>query len=176
MSINPADVTKAFLTHLHSDHIIALPELYLEPWASQCRSTPLQVWGPDGTRSMMRRLQEALRFDIHFRLDVDEKYSADGIRSSQLTFAKALFHEANGLKVTAFLADHGPVKPAFGSALTIVVTRSSCPETRSPLTTWLGSRKGVDLLIHEVGRSKQDPCWLAHWTNCFRAPARPAAR
>lgn len=48
LSINPADVTKVFLTHFHSDHIIALPELYLEPWASQGRNTPLQVWGPDG--------------------------------------------------------------------------------------------------------------------------------
>ena len=26
-------VTKVFLTHLHSDHVVALPELYLEPWA-----------------------------------------------------------------------------------------------------------------------------------------------
>src|ERR1700760_2798428 len=33
MSINTADVTKVFLTHLHSDHVVALPELYLEPWA-----------------------------------------------------------------------------------------------------------------------------------------------
>jgi ribonuclease Z len=30
MAINP-DVTKVFLTHLHSDHIVSLPELYLFP-------------------------------------------------------------------------------------------------------------------------------------------------
>jgi ribonuclease Z len=42
MAINPADVTKVFLTHLHSDHIVSLPELYLFPWASG-RQTPLQV-------------------------------------------------------------------------------------------------------------------------------------
>jgi len=29
MGIVPADVTKVFLTHLHSDHVIDLPELYL---------------------------------------------------------------------------------------------------------------------------------------------------
>ena len=49
MAINPADVTKVFLTHLHSDHIVSLPELYLTPWASEGRQTPLRVWGPDGT-------------------------------------------------------------------------------------------------------------------------------
>lgn len=31
LDIKPGDVTKVFLTHLHSDHIIALPELYLAP-------------------------------------------------------------------------------------------------------------------------------------------------
>jgi len=48
LAINPADVTKVFITHLHSDHIVSLPELYLFPWASQGRRVPLQVWGPAG--------------------------------------------------------------------------------------------------------------------------------
>jgi hypothetical protein len=47
LAINPADVTKVFLTHLHSDHIISLPELYLFPWASQGRNKPLQLMAPD---------------------------------------------------------------------------------------------------------------------------------
>src|SRR5207244_3428421 len=72
MAINPADVTKVFLTHLHSDHIVSLPELYLFPWASEGRSVPLRVWGPVGTRSMMDSLQKAFQFDIHVRRDVDE--------------------------------------------------------------------------------------------------------
>jgi ribonuclease Z len=37
MAIRPAEVTRVFLTHLHSDHVIGLPELYLFPWASQGR-------------------------------------------------------------------------------------------------------------------------------------------
>ncbi len=31
LAINPASVTKVFLTHLHSDHVVSLPELYLFP-------------------------------------------------------------------------------------------------------------------------------------------------
>ena len=39
---------------------------------------PLEVWGPDGTRDMMRHLQEAFAFDIHMRRDVDESFSPGG--------------------------------------------------------------------------------------------------
>src|SRR5690349_1929125 len=38
-------VDKVFLTHLHSDHVIALPDLFLTPWASTAaRRTPFEVW------------------------------------------------------------------------------------------------------------------------------------
>jgi ribonuclease Z len=157
LAINPADVTKVFLTHLHSDHIISLPELYLFPWASQGRNKPLQVWGPDGTRSMMKHLQEAFAFDIHIRRDVDEKFSAEGIKVLATDIREGVVYEANGVKVTAFLVDHGPVKPAFGFRVdyhghSVVVSG----DTR-PSDNLIKFSQGVDLLIHEVGGWKQDP-------------------
>jgi ribonuclease Z len=157
LSINPADVTKVFLTHLHSDHIIGLPELYLAPWASQGRSRPLQVWGPDGTRSMMKHLQEAFRFDIHIRRDVDEKYPADGIRVVATDIRQGIVHEANGVKVTAFLVDHGPVKPAFGYRVEYRGHSVVLSGDTKPSDNLVRFSQGVDLLIHEVGMSKRDP-------------------
>src|SRR6476646_1680744 len=69
-------VTKLFLTHLHSDHVIGVPDLMLSPWAAAPeRKVPLEVWGPDGTRDMMHHLTEAFAFDIHMRRDVDESFS-----------------------------------------------------------------------------------------------------
>jgi ribonuclease Z len=114
MAIRPAEVTRVFLTHLHSDHVIGLPELYLFPWASQGRETPFQVWGPDGTKSMMEHLQKAFAFDIHIRRDVDEKFSADGIKVVASDIREGVVYRANGVTVTAFLVDHAPVAPAFG--------------------------------------------------------------
>src|SRR4026209_994091 len=74
-------VTKLFLTHLHSDHIVDVPDLMLSPWsAAPERKAPLEVWGPHGTRDMMRHLEEAFVFDIHVRRGVDEKFSPDGIK------------------------------------------------------------------------------------------------
>ena len=85
--INSAGVTRIFLTHLHSDHVVSLPELLISPWAFDGRSVPLRVWGPAGTRAMMQHFQEALTFDIHVRRDLDEKFAADGVRveSSDIT-------------------------------------------------------------------------------------------
>lgn len=114
LSINPSTITKIFLTHLHSDHIISLPELYLYPWASLGRKVPLHVWGPAGTRAMMTHLQEAFAFDIHIRRDVDEKYTAEGIKAITTDVREGVVYEASGVKVTAFDVDHGPVKPALG--------------------------------------------------------------
>jgi ribonuclease Z len=116
LAINPVDVTKVFMTHLHSDHIVGIPELYLFPWASQVRVARFEVWGPDGTRAMMEHLQRAFAYDIHVRRDVDEKFSAEGIKVKATDVREGIVYEAHGVKVTAFLVDHGPVSLRSGTA------------------------------------------------------------
>jgi ribonuclease Z len=157
LAINPADVTKVFLTHLHSDHIVSLPELYLFPWASQGRRVPLQVWGPTGTRAMFRHLQEAFAFDIHIRRDVDEKFPADGIKVVATDIREGVVHESQGVKVTAFLVDHSPVTPAFGYRIDYRGHSVALSGDTKPSDNLVKVTAGVDLLIHEFGRSKQDP-------------------
>lgn len=154
--INPADVTKVFLTHLHSDHVISLPELIVFPWA-QTRTVPLSVWGPTGTRSMMQKFQDALAFDIHVRRDVDEMIPGEGVRVIATDIAEGVVYESGGATVTAFLVDHSPVKPAYGYRVdyrghSVVLSG----DTRSS-DNLVKFATGVDVLIHELGRYKQDP-------------------
>jgi ribonuclease Z len=157
MGIVPADVTKVFLTHLHSDHVIDLPELYLYPWASQGRTTPFEVWGPDGTKAMMQNLQKAFAFDIRIRRDVDEKFPGNGIKVIATDIREGLVHQANGVKVIAFLVDHGPVKPAFGYRVEYRERSVVLSDDTRPSENLVKFAKNADLLIHEVGaRSKQD--------------------
>src|SRR5215475_15680676 len=45
-------MTAHFITHMHSDHLVGLPDLWLTgwvatPWAS--RKTPMVIYGPKGT-------------------------------------------------------------------------------------------------------------------------------
>jgi len=156
LGIDPTDVTKVFLTHLHSDHVVSLPELYLFPWA-RGRSVPLQVWGPEGTRAMMKHLQEAFEFDIHIRRDVDERFSSEGIKIIATDIHQGVVYEANGVKVTAFLVDHGPVKPAFGYRVDYQGHSVVMSGDTKPSDNLVKSSQGVDVLIHEVGISKDDP-------------------
>jgi ribonuclease Z len=159
LAIDPADVTKVFLTHLHSDHIVSLPELYLFPWA-QGRTVPLQVWGPTGTRSMAKHLQDAFSFDVHIRRDVDEKFPAEGIKVTATDIREGVVYEANGVKVTAFTVDHGPVKPAFGYRVDYRGRSVALSGDTKASDNLIKFSQGVDVLIHEVGRSKQDPAFI----------------
>lgn len=155
LAINPAEVTKVFLTHLHSDHVISLPEIWLFPWPR--RSVPLQVWGPEGTRAMLTHLQEAFSFDVHVRRDVDEHFSAEGVKLTATDIREGVVHEANGVRVTAFLVDHGPVKPAFGYRVDYRGRSVVLSGDTKPSEALVKTASGVDLLIHELGRWKQDP-------------------
>jgi len=157
LGIPVSDVRKVFLTHLHSDHVVAIPELYLFPWASTNRKLPFEVWGPAGTKSMMDHLRQAFAFDIRVRRDVDEKYSPEGIRAIAHDIREGTIYELNGVKVTAFLVDHGPVTPAFGYRVdygghAVVISG----DTR-PSENLIKFAHGADVLIHEIGTWKQDP-------------------
>jgi len=157
-------VSKLFLTHLHSDHIVDVPDLLLNGWSTPpWRRVPLEVSGPDGTRDMMAHLEQAFAIDIHIRQDLEEHAPASGIQVIAHDIREGTVYEANGVTVTAFLVDHGPVKPAYGYRLN-AGGRSVClsGDTR-PSTNLVQACRGVDLLIHEaideeeVRRKVQNP-------------------
>jgi len=57
---------------------------------------------------------KTFEFDIRARADFDDQLTQEGIRSSSTDIQEGVIYERNGVKETAFLVDHGPVKPAFG--------------------------------------------------------------
>lgn len=157
LNIDPPSVNRVFLTHLHSDHIVSLPELLLFPWASRGRAVPLQVWGPAGTQEMMARLQDAFAFDIHVRRDVDERFSPQGVKVVASDIKEGVVYESNGVKVTSFLVDHAPIEPAFGFRVDYRGRSVAFSGDTKPSENLVKAAHGVDVLIHEVGSWKQDP-------------------
>ena len=143
-------ISRLFLTHLHSDHVIQIPDLLLTGWAGGLRAVPLEVWGPAGTRDMMNHMQETFAFDIHVRRDVDEKLPGDGINVVSHDIEQGVVFDEQGVKVTAFLVDHGPVAPAFGYRVDYrgrSVVLSGDTRVSQNLIRFA---QGVDVLIHEV--------------------------
>lgn len=144
-------VTKLFLTHLHSDHVIEIPDLMLTPWAAQPeRKVPLEVWGPVGTRDMMRHLQKAFAFDIHVRRDVDESFSPDGIKVTARDIRAGKVYEKNGVTITAFPVAHGRVAPSYGYRVDFAGRSVALSGDTRPNDDLVAACKGVDVLIHEA--------------------------
>jgi len=143
------EVDRLFLTHLHSDHTVGIPDLWLTGWVMG-RRVPLRVWGPAGTREMMAHLQQAYAFDVHIRRDVDEQLPAAGAVLEPHEIEQGVAYEDQGVKVTAFLVDHGAVKPAFGYRVDFAghsVTLSGDTRFSENLIRFA---QGTDVLIHEV--------------------------
>jgi len=163
-------INALFLTHLHSDHIVGLPDLWLTGWLISRRVTPLNVFGPTGTDEMMNYLRKAFAFDIKMRIE-DDRRSEEGSKFLVKEIEQGVIYEKNGVKVIAFEVDHHPVVPAFGYRVEYnghSVTLSGDTRYSENLIKFA---KGTDLLIHEVAvapdtLSKSDPAYpiLAHHT------------
>lgn len=164
-----------FITHLHSDHIVGLPDLWLTGWLVSKRAVPLNIYGPVGTTDMIKYLQLAFAYDIKIRVD-DDKAIAEGSKLLVTEIQQGTIFDKNGVKVIAFDVDHFPIKPAFGFRIeykghSVVLSG----DTRYS-ENLIKFAKGTDLLIHEViiapdTLSKSDPRYniLAHHTTAEQA-------
>jgi len=142
-------ITGLFLTHLHSDHTVGIPDLWLTGWVLG-RDTPLPVWGPKGTKAMMKHLQEAYAFDIHIRRDVDTKLPGAGVMMIATDIKEGVVYDNAGVKVTAFLVDHGEIKPAFGYRIDYEGHSVTLSGDTRPSENLVRFAQGTDVLIHEV--------------------------
>src|SRR3954469_3949193 len=66
-ALEAKNLRRVFLTHLHSDHTVGLPDLIFSPWVLG-RAAPIEIFGPSGTRRMVNLLEQAYSEDVAIRL------------------------------------------------------------------------------------------------------------
>lgn len=140
----------AFLTHLHSDHTIGLPDLLLTPWVLE-RDVPLQIHGPVGTKHLADNIVEAYQADINYRLNGLEPANENGWKVNVSEFEdNGLIYSDSLVKVEAFKVVHGSWKNAFGYRFTTPDKTIVISGDTRPCDNILEYSKGADILIHEV--------------------------
>mgnify|MGYP006075423455 FL=1 len=164
-ALDVKNLDRLFLTHLHSDHTVGLPDLIFSPWVMG-RALPLQVHGPKGTRHLVDQVVSAYGADVEARTCGLEPINSTGGSAQAFEIDAGIVFEDDRVLVEAFGVEHGttwePLGYKFTTAeRTIVVSGDTapCPEVYD---LW----QDCDLLIHEVysaaGFARRAPHWQAY--------------
>lgn len=148
-----------FVTHLHSDHVVGIPDLWLTGWLEASyaqRSGSFRVYGPAGSQNLMDGLVKAYDWDIKARI-ADQKLDPANLRPEVTEFKQGVIYDRGGVKVTAFDVDHGDLlQPAFGFRVDYggrSVTVSGDTRFSENL---IRHATGTDLLIHQVAAVREE--------------------
>jgi ribonuclease BN (tRNA processing enzyme) len=149
ISVKQKDLNKLFLTHLHSDHTLGLPDLIFTPWVMG-REDCLQIYGPKGTNSMVQHLEKAYAEDIDIRINGLEKGNKTGYKTKVKEIKSGLIYKDELVKIMAFKVKHGKWKHAFGFSFLIDNKKIVISGDTIPHPNILKEAKNADVLIHEV--------------------------
>ncbi len=146
------------LTHLHSDHVVGISDLWLTGWLNSPfgrRKGAFKVRGPEGTENLMKGLEQAYAWDIKTRM-ADQKLPAKTVAvDAKNISAGSTFIVEGGVKVTAIEVNHGKlIKPAFGYRIEYG-GRSVVISGDTKFNENLAEKaKGADLFVHAVAAAK----------------------
>jgi len=148
---------KLFLTHLHSDHVIGIPDLWITGRIRMRYDNPLRIWGPQGTVDMMKHIKKALKIDnkarSEARRNLGRPWNSEGLRIEAHDIDEGYIFEEDDVKVIPFRVNHhGDYSdvPSLGYRIeyngrSVVLSGDTCY-----CENLVKYSKCVDLLIHEV--------------------------
>lgn len=177
-ALAPAALRTAFLTHLHTDHTVGLPDLIFTPWVLE-RDVPLQLIGPPGSEAMVAHLLAAFEEDVRIRLDGLEPANPSGHRVIVREVREGTVYDDGTVRVTAFPVLHGSWPVALGYRFdtpdrSIVISG----DTRYT-DAIVRACDGCDVLIHEVysevGFARRDSVWKEYHASFHTSSSELAA-
>jgi ribonuclease BN (tRNA processing enzyme) len=138
-----------FVTHLHSDHTLGLPDLIFSPWVVG-RKEPLEAYGPAGLVGMVEHLEQAYAEDIDVRVHGLEHGNSTGYTVNVHAIQPGVVYRDANVTVTAFRVKHGSWAEAYGYRFetadrTVVFSGDTCPTD-----TVVENSQDADVLVHEA--------------------------
>jgi ribonuclease Z len=141
------------LTHLHSDHVSGIPDLWLTGFLPNGqRPTPLRLYGPKGTEQLAHHLSLAYAADFDARSTVrgTQGLTDEDARLIGSDFDAGVVYDDGGLRITSFEVDHGAIEPAFGFRVDFQDRSVVLSGDTRYSENLIEHSADVDLLIHEV--------------------------
>jgi ribonuclease BN (tRNA processing enzyme) len=147
-SLRPVNLRIVFITHLHSDHTLGLPDLMMTPWVMGRREA-LEIYGPHGTQEMISHLLQAYEIDRTTRIKGLEHSNDSGWKVNVHEITSGVVYKDANVTVTAFGVRHGNMN-AFGYRFetpdrTVVISGDT-----SPTPAIAANCAGCDVLISEA--------------------------
>jgi ribonuclease Z len=140
-----------FLTHFHSDHIAALPDINLNAWVMGSEES-LKVYGPAGVSQVVNGFNSAYQLDRQYRVDhhgEDLLPPMVGQMSSE-TIETGVVLEDGDLTISAFVVDHSPISPAVGYRVDYQGRSVVISGDTIVVDSLFSAARDADLLFHDA--------------------------
>lgn len=158
-------LTRAFVTHLHSDHTAGYADLIFTPWVLE-RTEALEVYGPPGLAKMTEHMLAAYAEDIDIRIHGLEPANPTGYKVNAHEVQPGVVYKDKKVTVRAFAVTHGSWKYAYGYRFETpdrVIVLSGDTTASDAVAE---NARGADILVHEVicaaGLAQRTPEWKAY--------------
>lgn len=140
--------TAAFLTHLHSDHTLGLPDVLLTTW-TMGRRGPFPLIGPAGTEEMVGHILAAWHEDIEVRLTGLEQGQPAGPFVTVQESRGGVVYDSAGVRITAIPVPHGELRLSFAYRIELPTRVIVLSGDTAPSEAVEAAARDADLLVHE---------------------------
>jgi ribonuclease BN (tRNA processing enzyme) len=138
-----------FITHLHSDHTLGLPDVIFSPWVLR-RAEPVEIYGPRGLQAMVEHIEKAWEKDVDVRINGLEHANTTGYQAHAHEIAPGVIYQDKNVKVTAFLVPHGSWDQAFGYRFDTADRSVVLSGDTGPADAVAKACHGCDVMLNEV--------------------------
>ena len=147
--IKPGEIDYFFITHLHSDHIVDLYQLFISGWHTG-RETKFKVYGPKGLKSHFDKIFEAYKEELDLRKEWEKRPNVEGLAYEITEINNELKIEIDNATIESVKVDHHPVDPAFGYKFILGPKNIIFSGDTRYCEVLEKSSKDADILVHEV--------------------------